>query len=267
MSALARASASAGAPLVAAARPASSAPRFVEGHLKCPVPPDQMGWSWRRLRKVEGLSERAVVLTLDVGARLSNLERVLDLLHERKTKVTIFLYTAELEASPRGKAIVRRMADEGHELANHTRSHGDLTKLEPDAVRAELASVETFVRDATGGGTTRPFFREPLLATNDVVDEVIRDECFRSIWFTVDVGDWKEHVTADQIVDNVLLWKGEPRTIASGSIFIFHGSQPENLIALPRVLDRLAADGFSFLTLGEALRRAGATRVAGGAQP
>jgi len=209
---------------------------------------------------VIGLDEKAVVLTLDVGARLSNLEKILDLLRDRHVHATIFLYTAELERSPRGPEIVRRMLADGHELANHTHSHKDLTTFDEDGVKSELETVEKFVHDATNGeATTHPYFREPMLATNDAVDVIERGLCYRSIWFTVDVGDYIPKVTASTIVKNVLQKKGQPRVIESGSILIFHGSQPENLVALPTVLDALEADGFHVLTLSEALSRSAAS--------
>lgn len=212
-------------------------------------------WTWRRLHRVEGLDTKAVIFTLDVGARVATLEKVLDVLHREEVHTTVFLYTGELSESPRGADVVRRIAAEGHELANHTRSHADLTKVGVDEVGAELDAVEDFVRSATGG-TTKPFFREPFLASNDETDRVVRERCYRSIWFTVDTGDWQKGRTSADIVRAVLEDHHEPRKIESGSIFIFHGSQAENLTALPTIIASLKSQGFAFLTLGEALRRA-----------
>ncbi len=228
--------------------------RFLAENPGCAVPNEFERWSWRRVHRVEGLSEKAVILTLDVGARLPNLEKVLDLLRDASVRTTIFLYTGELEKNPRGPEILRRMVADGHELANHTLSHKDLTKLEGTTVEEQLERVEELVKSSTGE-SSRPFFREPYLATNDEVDATVRRLCFRSIWFTVDTGDWKEGATAAGIEDAVFLRRGGPRSIESGSIFIFHGSQRENLVALPRVIARLREQGFAFLTLGEALRK------------
>jgi peptidoglycan/xylan/chitin deacetylase (PgdA/CDA1 family) len=211
-------------------------------------------WSWRRVHRVVGLEQKAVVLTLDVGARLSNLEKVLDILRDEQVHATVFLYTAELERSPKGPEMVRRMVAEGHELANHTHSHKDLTTFDDRGVEDELEGVERFVREATNGAvSTHPYFREPMLATDDRVDAIEKRLCYRSIWFTVDVGDYVPKVTHETIVKNVLEKKGKPRKIENGSIFIFHGSQPENLVALPTVIHALRADGFAFMTLSEAL--------------
>lgn len=233
---------------------APRAPRFLAENPGCAVPSAFERWSWKRVHRVEGLSEKAVILTLDVGARLPNLEKVLDLLRDASVRTTIFLYTGELEKNPRGPEILRRMVADGHELANHTLSHKDLTKLEGTTVEEQLERVEVLVKSSTGM-SSRPFFREPYLATNDEVDAIVRRLCFRSIWFTVDTGDWKEGATAAGIEDAVFLRRGGPRSIESGSIFIFHGSQRENLVALPRVIARLREQGFAFLTLGEALRK------------
>ncbi|NUP05836.1 MAG: polysaccharide deacetylase family protein [Polyangiaceae bacterium] len=253
---------SATAPTSASAEPpasassVTSAPRFLRDNPGCPVPEGYPAWSWKRLHRVEGLADRAVVLTLDVGAKLDNLEKVLEVLRSAGVKTTIFLYTAELARSERGRAIIETMVADGHELANHTVSHKDLTKLEPEAVAEELDGVERFVKSVDDRFTTHPFFREPYLATNDTIDELVRKKCYRPIWFTVDTADWKDDATAAKIESSVFERRGKPRIIEPGSIFIFHGSQKENLVALPRVIDRLKADGFSFLTLGEAIRRA-----------
>lgn len=210
-------------------------------------------WSWRRLHRVP-VTEPVVVLTLDVGARLENLEKMLDLLRDERVRATVFLYTKELAAHPRGAHVVARMVEDGHELANHTVSHADLTKLDPEEVAEEIAGVERFVREATGS-STMPFFREPFLATNDAVDAIVKERCYRSIWFTVDTGDWEKGMTADAIVQKTLFSKGRPREIEPGSIFIFHGSQPENLRALPEIIRGLREKGLSIVPLGEALRR------------
>lgn len=230
-------------------------PRFVEGHATCPVPAGFDAWSWKRLHRVEGLKEKALIFTLDVGARVENLLGVLDLLRERDVKTTIFLYTGELERHPHRDAILLRMIEDGHELANHTLSHKDLTTLLDTEVREQLDRVEQLVREATGK-SVRPFFREPFLATNQEVDRVVRGACYRSVWFTVDTSDWREGMTSSKIEDAVFLQRGRARDLQPGSIFIFHGSQRANLVALPRIIDRLRAEGWSFLRLGEALRRA-----------
>ncbi len=252
----------------ASAAASAPAPTFLRDNPACPVPQGQPHWSWRRVHKVEGLTEPAVVLTLDVGAKLDNLEKVLDVLRAERVAATIFLYTAELAKSPRGGDLVRRMVADGHELANHTVSHKDLTKLDLEAAGEELDGVERFVRGHDPSWTTRPYFREPFLATNDEIDALVKARCYRPIWFTVDTADWRDDANAEKIEAAVFERRGKPREIEAGSIFIFHGSQAANLVALPRVIGRLRERGFGFLTLGAALARSSPPKkVSGAASP
>lgn len=210
-------------------------------------------WTWRRLHKVP-VQEPLAILTLDVGARVDNLEKVLDVLRDERAVATVFLYTKELAAHPRGPRVLARLVEDGHELANHTVTHADLTKLTPEQIEEEIEGVERFAQEVTGQ-RLMPFFREPFLATNDGVDAIVKERCYRSVWFTVDTGDWEKGMTADAIVERTLFSRGRPREIEPGSIFIFHGSQPENLRALPEVIRGLRARGLTLVSLGEALRR------------
>jgi peptidoglycan/xylan/chitin deacetylase (PgdA/CDA1 family) len=204
--------------------------------------------------RVDGMRERAVVLTLDVGGKLQNLEKVLGVFRKEEVKATIFLYTKELAASPRGAVLLRQMLADGHELANHTASHEDLTKLDEDAVKEELDAVERWVKSVEPTASTLPFFREPYLATNDAIDRLVRQKCYRPVWFTIDTADWKDDATAEKIERSVFERRGKERPIEPGSIFIFHGSQEANIVALPKVIARLRGQGFGFMRLGDALR-------------
>jgi peptidoglycan-N-acetylmuramic acid deacetylase len=230
-------------------------PRFLDTNPKCAVPPGMPTWSWDTLTRVDGLDVDAVVLTIDAGARVANLEKELDILRDRKVRATVFLYTRELSTSKTGPDVVKRILAEGHELGNHTKSHKDLTKLSDDDVAAEVDAVETFVHDATGA-TTKPYFRAPFLATNADVDRILRERCYRPVWISLDSRDDRPDSKADDIVRAVLEENGKPRVWKRGSILLFHGSQPENLSALPKVIDGIRAEGFAILTLSDALRLA-----------
>lgn len=229
--------------------------RFLPKNPGCAVPKGMPTWSWDTLYTVDGLDVDAIVLTLDVGTRLPNLEKVLDILREKKVRATMFLYTGDLARSPRGPEIVKRIIADGHELGNHTFTHRDLSKLNDGDIGFDVDAVEAFVQSSTGL-TTRPFFRAPYLAVNSTVDRVIQKRCYRSIWLSVDTRDDRDDTTAKDIVQAVLQDRGKPRVFKRGNIFLFHGGQPENLKALPIVIDGIRAAGFSMLPLSDALRLA-----------
>jgi peptidoglycan/xylan/chitin deacetylase (PgdA/CDA1 family) len=85
------------------------------------------------------------------------------------------------------------------QLANHTWSHPDLTKLSANQVADELGRTHQFLRDTYGVDTT-PYFRPPYGRHNAVVDAVAADMGYQvpTLWS----GDLRDSavLTEDQIV-------------------------------------------------------------------
>jgi peptidoglycan/xylan/chitin deacetylase (PgdA/CDA1 family) len=71
--------------------------------------------------------------------------------------------------------LLRPLVDSGQiQLANHTWTHPDLTKLSPRQIADELKSTDTFLRN-TYGVDGAPYFRPPYGHHNAVVDAVAAD--------------------------------------------------------------------------------------------
>ncbi len=88
--------------------------------------------------------------------------------------------------------LLRPMVDDGHiQLANHTWSHPNLTKLPLAAVAEEFRHNHDFLWK-TYGVDVRPYFRSPYGASNANVEKVAGD-----LGYTADTlwsGDLKDHV-------------------------------------------------------------------------
>jgi len=76
-----------------------------------------------------------------------NTERVLDLLKSRNVCITMFVLGKFAEAFP---ALVRRMADEGHEIASHGHGHVEIFKQTPEEFREDVRRSKHFLEDTTG---------------------------------------------------------------------------------------------------------------------
>lgn len=193
-----------------------------------------------------------VALTFDAGAARGAAEQVLDILRERGIKVTFFLTGKWAEENP---DLVQRMAAEGHELANHTYSHPDLTKISDEEISQQLASTEQIVAGISGK-STKPWFRPPFGARNRHVLEVAARQGYQSIFWTLDsldsVGDPK---TVDFIINRVTNpTDADGNAMAlNGAIVLQHVGSPESAAALPTILDRLAERGLQVVTISELL--------------
>lgn len=80
-----------------------------------------------------------------------NTGKVLDLFGETGVKATFFTLGWVAERNP---ALIRRIADEGHEVASHGWDHDRVFTMTPDAFRADLKRARIALEDASGQSVT-----------------------------------------------------------------------------------------------------------------
>lgn len=197
-----------------------------------------------------GMPERPwVALTLDGGAGAAPVPRMLDVLDERDIHITFFLTGAWIEEHPE---LARRIVDDGHEIANHSYHHPDFTQLSDDAIRQELVDTDAVLREITGINS-RPFFRPPYGAYDDRTLQIVQEEGYLSIYWTLDSLDsFGELKTADFLVERVTGTLA-PEALR-GAIILAHCGNATTADALPHILDQFSAMGLEIKKLSEVIR-------------
>ena len=187
-------------------------------------------------------ANRLVALTIDDGPTAEWTPRVLDILARRGVPATFFLVGQRAQSLPE---LVRRAADAGHELGNHTWAHTDLTHLDEASVRGALERTHELITRLTGRGPTlcRPPYGR--------IDSVGLAVC---AGLGYGVALWSDHVTgsnAQANVDTVL------RQATPGSIVLAHdgGSEPNATLMtqLDRLVGAMADAGYAFVTVSQLL--------------
>ncbi|WP_207386338.1 polysaccharide deacetylase family protein [Protofrankia symbiont of Coriaria ruscifolia] len=82
-------------------------------------------------------------MTFDDGPNPFCPPQVLDVLAERRVAATFCVIGEHAAKHPE---LIRRIAAEGHGLANHTMTHRDLSRCEPGEVRREISDANTIIR-------------------------------------------------------------------------------------------------------------------------
>lgn len=106
-----------------------------------------------------------------------NTEKVLDLFSELSLRATFFVLGWVVERYP---ALVRRMADEGHEVACHGHEHARITTLTPTAFRKDIERSRKLLQDVSGqrvDGYRAPSYtitRRTLWALDALIDAGFR---------------------------------------------------------------------------------------------
>ncbi len=103
--------------------------------------------------------------------------RILDFLDRHDTKITFFI-VAQDAAFEHNHAVLRSIAERGHDIGNHTFRHDPwLHTYKEEEVHAELERAENHIEEATGVKTRG--FRGPGFSFSDTVLKVLKDRGYQ----------------------------------------------------------------------------------------
>lgn len=183
-----------------------------------------------------------VALTFDCENNGTNTGQILDILQQEGVHATFFL----LDNIPAGDPdVVKRMADQGHEIGNHGATHPQFKKISPDRVASELDTTESAVNQLTDF-TTKPYFRFPYGERNSGLIAQVNSLGYLSVFWSVDPQEWRGSNSVQAVIDTVVGQSGP------GAIVLMH-DRPKTIAALPAVIEGLRARGFVLVTLTELL--------------
>jgi peptidoglycan/xylan/chitin deacetylase (PgdA/CDA1 family) len=189
-------------------------------------------------RPVDCSKIKCIALTFDDGP-VKDTARLLRILRERGVRVTFFLVGQNVTEFPE---MVRQELADGHELGNHTWDHSDLIALSEDGVRSQIERTQNAVKKAAG--VTPEVFRPPYGNTDAKVAAVARRFGLPQFLWEVDPLDWRDRNSA--IVERRVV-----KDAAPGDIVLMHDIHPTTVTAVPDIIDRLAKEGFTFVTVSE----------------
>ena len=136
-----------------------------------------------------------IALTFDDGPSTAWTPALLDGLKERGVKATFFLIGENADKNPE---IVKRMAEEGHLIGNHTYHHVELTKVSENEARLELADTSAVIVRITG--KEPEYMRPPFGAWQRKLEQEIQ---MLPVLWTIDPLDWTTE-NQDEIVNKVV---------------------------------------------------------------
>lgn len=185
---------------------------------------------------------KVVTLTFDDGPHPDFTPGLLKILADQKVKATFFVVGEMVEKYP---AMAKAIVAGGHEIANHTFSHVNLSKLPPYLVRVEYRAASDVVQKVTG---KRPLYaRPPGGQMNASVLEAATLEGMTTVLWNVDPGDYA-NPGEDILMRNIT------RTLSNGAIILLHDGSTQMRDLLPNLLTNLKRNGWQFASLKEVVR-------------
>lgn len=180
---------------------------------------------------------KCIALTFDAGPA-EDTPHLLDILKEKKVHATFFLLGKNhVKKHPE---TVRRLAAEGHEIANHTWSHKILTDRKPAEIRAELEKTQNAIADITG---KKPrLMRPPQGRTDDTISGICKDLGLSQILWSATAKDYST-------TDSALIKKRIVDQASKDGIILLHDIYKGTVPAVPGIIDTLKKQGYTFVTV------------------
>ena len=188
-------------------------------------------------------SDKVVYLTFDAGYENGNVAKILDVMKEEEVTGAFFilgnLITHDTD-------LVKRMAEEGHLVCNHTVRHKNMSASSKDAFMEELHELERIYRENTGYEMAHyyrppegPFSKENLITAEE--------NGYKTIFWSFAYPDWdNERQMSPERAKSIIL-----DNVHNGEVMLLHPTSSTNAAILKDVIRLLKADCYRFGTLDE----------------
>lgn len=217
----------------------------------CPTPPD------RFVNQAPGTG-RTVALTFDDGPAPADAE-ILDILRDAGVRATFFVTGAHAEADPE---TVRRMAAEGHLVADHSWEHRYPQEVEGgwtvDYLTQQLDRTDDLLSELTGSSIC--FFRPPG-GNKDNVLAAAGAAGLTSVLWNVDSVDWRQPGRTTTAATAAIVTAATTTTSEHPVVLLHSGKashEPDTkyspyrgntVAALPEIIGYYRSQGYGFVRL------------------
>ena len=187
--------------------------------------------------------EKKLYLTFDAGYENGNIEKILDVMREENVTGAFFILSNIIS---KNADIVKRMADEGHLVCNHTSNHKDMTKLTDEEVLANLSRLEAQYKNATGYKMEHIFrFPEGKYSVDRV--KLLSDNGYKTVFWSMAYDDWDNSRQMDTSIAKQKLLS----TTHDGAIILLHPTSSTNAAILGDLIREWKALGYTFGSLAD----------------
>ncbi len=192
---------------------------------------------------VERGEEKICSITFDAAWDDLDTDKLIEILNKYNVKATFFMVGSWVEKYPES---VKKFVQSGHEIMNHSDTHPHIDQLSEEKIKTEISKCADKIEAATG---KRPdLFRGPYGEYNNAVIRAAKSVGHETIQWDVDSLDWKDLDTED-IIARVT------KRVQPGSIVLFHNGAKNTPAALPKILEKLLADGYKIVPVSELIYR------------
>lgn len=194
--------------------------------------------------------KKLIALTFDDGPHPKYTQDILNILDKYQAKATFFVVGQRAKSYP---ALLQMMDQKGHEIANHTYTHPNMSKVSSKRLQDEIKKTDEEIYEIIKRKPT--LFRPPGGNFNTkVVGAAKESHHLVVMWsWTQDTRDWSNPGT-EKIIKKVC------QNARPGNVVLFHDfgrNRTQTVQAVEVILKKLSEEGYEFVTVSELLANEG----------
>lgn len=183
--------------------------------------------------------EKKIALTMNCAWNADDIDSILDTLSKNKIQITFFMVGDWVDKYPE---YVKKIADNGHEIANHSNTHPHVNQLNVDKNMEEIKLCSEKIEKITGNQTT--LYRGPYGEYNDTVINAAKAKEHIAIQWNLDTLDYTG-LTGEE------MWKRLDSKLSNGSIILSHNGTKHTADSLELLLHNIKQKGYEVVTVSE----------------
>ncbi len=183
--------------------------------------------------------QKVIYLTFDAGYENGYTPAILDALKKHKVKATFFLVGNYISTQPE---LIKRMVEEGHQVANHTFSHPNMSAIASVTdFQKELTRLESAYEEVTGQPMVK-YYRPPQgkFSVNNL--KMAKELGYKTFFWSLAYVDWynDKQPTKEQAYKKLL------GRIHPGAIVLLHSTSKTNSEIIDELLTKWEEMGYTF---------------------
>jgi peptidoglycan/xylan/chitin deacetylase (PgdA/CDA1 family) len=182
---------------------------------------------------------KEVALTFDDGPHPVLTLQLLEILKRYHVRATFFVLGERVKLYP---WTLQKIAEEGHEIGNHSYSHPSLDRLSNEQIENEISRTQEIIKNTIG--IEPSLFRPPYGAYHHNASEICGEHQLKIVLWSVDPQDWLYR-------DENHVYEYVTHHVKNGSIILCHDIHSTTVYAIPQIIESLLEQGYEFKTVSE----------------
>ena len=183
--------------------------------------------------------EKKIAFTMNCAWEADDIDSILETLSKHKTKITFFMVGDFVKKYPEA---VKKIYDNGHEIANHSDTHPHVNNLSLEKNIEEIQNCNKKIEAITGKKVT--LYRGPYAEYTDTVIRAAKSQHMTTIQWNLDTLDYSGFTGEE-------MWKRLENKISSGSIILSHSGTKHTADSLDMLFSNIEQKGYKIVTVSE----------------